>query len=213
MLEQIVSTLRYFFNFFIFFSTFILLVMLLSEIYFKNFKFEKEKTKLYGIFLSLNNTQIISISLILLKFIYLVYILINIKSTYLSLIFILFLSLVFNLLNGRFINAILDIGENIILYLIVTSKDIFINYIINVDIAWYAVLLVIMSIMFGLICITYLFIKDLIFILKQSDYIKNNKDNKDEYKVIIKTKNIKKILKSFKKGVVKDESKIKRNNK
>lgn len=192
------ETLRYFFNFFLFFTVFILLILTLSEVFFRNFKLDSHKVKYYGIFMDLKNTQIMSLTLITVKFVYIIYCLLNIGNTYLSLILIVILTILYNVHNIRIINIIFDIVNSVILYLIILSKDIFIDYILHVDVVWYAIVLYIISVIFGLVCAIYNYIKDILYILKKNKYIKAKENSKI---IADKRKKIKTLLDELKEDI------------
>jgi uncharacterized protein YneF (UPF0154 family) len=215
-MEQLTSVISYFFNFFIFFAVFIILVLVIAEIYFKNFKLKKDKLRFYGIFLNLTNGQIISITLVTLKFIYIVYSLLNIGSTYITFIFLLFITFVFNIFNFRAINIIFDLLTCVILYLIIISKDIFIDYILHVDAIWYAILLYVVTMLFGFIVSFYLYIRDIMYILKKHIYIKKEALKNDMENAFFKPKHVDKMVKELKDkvgGVAEDDSKAKSRSK
>jgi uncharacterized protein YneF (UPF0154 family) len=216
MIEQLTSIVNYFFNFFLFFAVFIVLILTLSEIYFKNFKLKKDKLRFYGIFLNLTNGQIISITFVTLKFIYIFYSLINIGSTYITLIFLMFLTFVFNLFNFRAINIVFDTFSCIIIYLIILSKDIFFDYVLHVDAIWYAVLLCVATMLFGLTVALYLYIKDVMYVLKKNIYVKKEAIKTDMENAIFKPKQVDKMVKELKDkvgGVAENDSKSKSRSK
>ena len=133
-MELIANVLNYFFNFFLFFAVFVLLVLIITDIYIKKFDMKKEKLRIYGMFLNLSNVQIISFTLITLRFVYIFYSFINIGSNYMTLTFIMFLTIVYNIINIRALNIFFDSIVSVIIYLIILSKDIFIDYIIHVNV-------------------------------------------------------------------------------
>lgn len=214
-MEQIESVLRYFFNFFLFFTVFVLLVLVMTDIYIKKFEMKKEKLRIYGLFLNLSNVQIISLTLITLKFVYIFYSFINIGSTYMTLVFILFLTIVYNIINLRALNIFFDSVVSVIIYLIILSKDIFIDYILHINAIWYAVILFTLALFFGMTVALYLYIKDMIYILKKNIYVKKEAQKIDEENAIFKTKYIDSILDDLKSkvGVDKNERRFKKNSK
>ena len=171
-MELIANVLNYFFNFFLFFAVFVLLVLIITDIYIKKFDMKKEKLRIYGMFLNLSNVQIISFTLITLRFVYIFYSFINIGSNYMTLTFIMFLTIVYNIINIRALNIFFDSIVSVIIYLIILSKDIFIDYIIHVNAIWYAVILFILATLFGITVSLYLYIRDIMYILKKNIYVK-----------------------------------------
>lgn len=214
-MELIANVLNYFFNFFLFFAVFVLLVLIITDIYIKKFDIKKEKLRLYGMFLNLSNVQIISFTLITLRFVYIFYSFINIGSNYMTLTFIMFLTIVYNIINIRALNIFFDSIVSVIIYLIILSKDIFIDYIIHVNAIWYAVILFILATLFGITVSLYLYIRDIMYILKKNIYVKKEAKKIDEENAIIQTRYIDSLIDDLKTkvGVDKNEGRFKKDHK
>lgn len=214
-MELIANVLNYFFNFFLFFAVFVLLVLIITDIYIKKFDIKKEKLRLYGMFLNLSNVQIISFTLITLRFVYIFYSFINIGSNYMTLTFIMFLTIVYNIINIRALNIFFDSIVSVIIYLIILSKDIFIDYIIHVNAIWYAVILFILATLFGITVSLYLYIRDIMYILRKNIYVKKEAKKIDEENAIIQTRYIDSLIDDLKTkvGVDKNEGRFKKDHK
>lgn len=214
-MELIANVLNYFFNFFLFFAVFVLLVLIITDIYIKKFDIKKEKLRLYGMFLNLSNVQIISFTLITLRFVYIFYSFINIGSNYMTLTFIMFLTIVYNIINIRALNIFFDSIVSVIIYLIILSKDIFIDYIIHVNAIWYAVILFILATLFGITVSLYLYIRDIMYILKKNIYVKKEAEKIDEENAIIQTRYIDSLINDLKTkvGVDNNEGRFKKDHK
>lgn len=214
-MELIANVLNYFFNFFLFFAVFVLLVLIITDIYIKKFDMKKEKLRIYGMFLNLSNVQIISFTLITLRFVYIFYSFINIGSNYMTLTFIMFLTIVYNIINIRALNIFFDSIVSVIIYLIILSKDIFIDYIIHVNAIWYAVILFILATLFGITVSLYLYIRDIMYILKKNIYVKKEAEKIDEENAIIQTRYIDSLIDDLKTkvGVDKNEGRFKKDHK
>lgn len=214
-MELIANVLNYFFNFFLFFAVFVLLVLIITDIYIKKFDMKKEKLRLYGMFLNLSNVQIISFTLITLRFVYIFYSFINIGSNYMTLTFIMFLTIVYNIINIRALNIFFDSIVSVIIYLIILSKDIFIDYIIHVNAIWYAVILFILATLFGITVSLYLYIRDIMYILKKNIYVKKEAEKIDEENAIIQTRYIDSLINDLKTkvGVDNNEGRFKKDHK
>lgn len=214
-MELIANVLNYFFNFFLFFAVFVLLVLIITDIYIKKFDIKKEKLRLYGMFLNLSNVQIISFTLITLRFVYIFYSFINIGSNYMTLTFIMFLTIVYNIINIRALNIFFDSIVSVIIYLIILSKDIFIDYIIHVNAIWYAVILFILATLFGITVSLYLYIRDIMYILKKNIYVKKEAEKIDEENAIIQTRYIDSLIDDLKTkvGVDNNEGRFKKDHK
>lgn len=214
-MELIANVLNYFFNFFLFFAVFVLLVLIITDIYIKKFDIKKEKLRLYGMFLNLSNVQIISFTLITLRFVYIFYSFINIGSNYMTLTFIMFLTIAYNIINIRALNIFFDSIVSVIIYLIILSKDIFIDYIIHVNAIWYAVILFILATLFGITVSLYLYIRDIMYILKKNIYVKKEAKKIDEENAIIQTRYIDSLIDDLKTkvGVDNNERRFKKDHK
>lgn len=214
-MELIANVLNYFFNFFLFFAVFVLLVLIITDIYIKKFDIKKEKLRLYGMFLNLSNVQIISFTLITLRFVYIFYSFINIGSNYMTLTFIMFLTIAYNIINIRALNIFFDSIVSVIIYLIILSKDIFIDYIIHVNAIWYAVILFILATLFGITVSLYLYIRDIMYILKKNIYVKKEAEKIDEENAIIQTRYIDSLIDDLKTkvGVDNNEGRFKKDHK
>jgi hypothetical protein len=214
-MELIANVLNYFFNFFLFFAVFVLLVLIITDIYIKKFDMKKEKLRIYGMFLNLSNVQIISFTLITLRFVYIFYSFINIGSNYMTLTFIMFLTIVYNIINIRALNIFFDSIVSVIIYLIILSKDIFIDYIIHVNAIWYAVILFILATLFGITVSLYLYIRDIMYILKKNIYVKKEAEKIDEENAIIQTRYIDSLIDDLKTkvGVDNNEGRFKKDHK
>lgn len=214
-MELIANVLNYFFNFFLFFAVFVLLVLIITDIYIKKFDMKKEKLRIYGMFLNLSNVQIISFTLITLRFVYIFYSFINIGSNYMTLTFIMFLTIVYNIINIRALNIFFDSIVSVIIYLIILSKDIFIDYIIHVNAIWYAVILFILATLFGITVSLYLYIRDIMYILKKNIYVKKEAEKIDEENAIIQTRYIDSLINDLKTkvGVDNNEGRFKKDHK
>lgn len=214
-MELIANVLNYFFNFFLFFAVFVLLVLIITDIYIKKFDMKKEKLRLYGMFLNLSNVQIISFTLITLRFVYIFYSFINIGSNYMTLTFIMFLTIAYNIINIRALNIFFDSIVSVIIYLIILSKDIFIDYIIHVNAIWYAVILFILATLFGITVSLYLYIRDIMYILRKNIYVKKEAKKIDEENAIIQTRYIDSLIDDLKTkvGVDKNEGRFKKDHK
>lgn len=214
-MELIANVLNYFFNFFLFFAVFVLLVLIITDIYIKKFDMKKEKLRIYGMFLNLSNVQIISFTLITLRFVYIFYSFINIGSNYMTLTFIMFLTIAYNIINIRALNIFFDSIVSVIIYLIILSKDIFIDYIIHVNAIWYAVILFILATLFGITVSLYLYIRDIMYILKKNIYVKKEAEKIDEENAIIQTRYIDSLIDDLKTkvGVDNNEGRFKKDHK
>ena len=132
-----------------------------------------------------------------------------------TLTFIMFLTIVYNIINIRALNIFFDSIVSVIIYLIILSKDIFIDYIIHVNAIWYAVILFILATLFGITVSLYLYIRDIMYILKKNIYVKKEAEKIDEENAIIQTRYIDSLIDDLKTkvGVDNNEGRFKKDHK
>ena len=132
-----------------------------------------------------------------------------------TLTFIMFLTIAYNIINIRALNIFFDSIVSVIIYLIILSKDIFIDYIIHVNAIWYAVILFILATLFGITVSLYLYIRDIMYILKKNIYVKKEAKKIDEENAIIQTRYIDSLIDDLKTkvGVDKNEGRFKKDHK
>ena len=95
----------------------------------------------YGRYIGLNNTNILSLTLIFVYYyLIIVSIFINSFSLYHLILFIIPIIL-FNIINFYFIKLFIDIINTIIIYILLYSKSILYNYMIDAGEYWYVILL------------------------------------------------------------------------
>ncbi len=130
----------------------------------------------YGFFMGLNNKDIFSISLLFLYY-YLVVISIFINSFSLFNVILLFAPiLLFNIINFYFIKLFIDIFNTSVIYLLLYSKSIFYNYIVEVGTYWYVLLLYGLLCVFIFLYVTYVFFKRFFAIISSNKYVKDKVD-------------------------------------
>lgn len=152
-----------------FFPLFMFVVLIVFKI--KKRDISDKTIPFYGKYIGLSNKNIISLTLLFLYY-YLIIVSIFVNNfSILHLIIFLIPIVLFNIINFYFIRLFIDILNTFILYVLLYSKVIFYNYMIDVGEYWYVILL------YGLLClfifayVSFLFFRRFRMIIKQSKYI------------------------------------------
>ncbi len=181
-MEQIIYNITKLFYFFLYFFIILLVLVILFHFVLKNFNPYGKKIKIYGLFLGLGNKEILSLSITTVHYVFFLWCLFanNFERIYQDIYFyiLLFSSISFNLLNRRYLNIFTDIINTIIIYIALYTKMIFIEYLITIDILWYVILIVVLLMIFIIIYGSYLYIKDIEYLLKKNKYVKKKIERK-----------------------------------
>ena len=172
---NILNEIAHLFPFIVTFSITVFLIIALTFFILKKFNPKGRKLKIYGIFLGLTTMNTISISLLLVRYIFFIYCLF--QNHYVSIFedvhfyFLLIPGILYNLLNKRYFYILLDSLNSIILYFVLFSKMIFHDYIFQVQSVWYVVLIYILLLIFTFVYGTYFTIKDIDYVVKKNKHI------------------------------------------
>ena len=172
---NILNEIAHLFPFIVTFSITVFLIIALTFLILKKFNPRGRKLKIYGIFLGLTTMNTISISLLLVRYIFFIYCLF--QNHYVSIFedvhfyFLLIPGILYNLLNKRYFYILLDSLNSIILYFVLFSKMIFHDYIFQVQSVWYVVLIYILLLIFTFVYGTYFTIKDIDYVVKKNKHI------------------------------------------
>lgn len=172
---NILNEIAHLFPFIVTFSITVFLIIALTFLILKKFNPKGRKLKIYGIFLGLTTMDTISISLLLVRYIFFIYCLF--QNHYVSIFedvyfyFLLIPGILYNLLNKRYFYILLDSLNSIILYFVLFSKMIFHDYIFQVQSVWYVVLIYILLLIFTFVYGTYFTIKDIDYVVKKNKHI------------------------------------------
>ena len=166
---NILNEIAHLFPFIVTFSITVFLIIALTFLILKKFNPKGRKLKIYGIFLGLTTMNTISISLLLVRYIFFIYCLF--QNHYVSIFedvhfyFLLIPGILYNFY------ILLDSLNSIILYFVLFSKMIFHDYIFQVQSVWYVVLIYILLLIFTFVYGTYFTIKDIDYVVKKNKHI------------------------------------------
>ena len=205
-MSSLINIAQYFFFFLAFLLVFLIIFFSIISYFLKKYK-DKENVYLYGLLLNFDRKQILSLSLIFIKFTHLIFLAFAFNLEIYSLVFILILSILFNIFNFKFIHLLLDICVCFVLYFILLSKHILISYCFDVEVLWYVILLIVLLSLFIIIASLFIFLKDFLMIMKKANVV----DKVERYNIINDINNINKSDKI--KKVLKKEMKVKKSEK
>lgn len=168
-------------NLIYFIIAFFIIIILLScffAIFLKKNQLKKGNLGLYGLFFGLSNKDIWSISILTVKYIFIIWCLTSNNINYVFLICLLIPGIIYNIMNKRLFNLFFDIISSFIMYFALISKMILMNYISEVAIEWYVVVILGFLYIFILLYNTYYFLKDMNFVLKKNEFIEKKENIK-----------------------------------
>lgn len=176
-MENVKYYLTNMFGFILSFGIIVIFLSILLDILFKNFKIDSKKIKTYGIFLGLDNNNILSISILFTKLLFILYLaLVPNKMIYLYLIILIFLAILYNVINKRYLNIVFDIINSFIIYYSLLIDKLLFKYLIDVSLVWYVLVIGILVGIFIIVYSLYFFIVNSDYILKKNKYVRRRND-------------------------------------
>lgn len=157
---------------------------LLSYMVNKN-KIEDNKIKLLGMFMGLSDKDVFSLSLLTLRYVFIIYLLISINIDKIHLLFMLTISVLYCFLNKRFIYLIVDSMNSLLYYYGVFVFSLLVSYLNDIVFVWYVFIIAIVLFLFIFLYSSYFFVLNTSNIFEKVD-IKSNivkkkrKKNKNE---------------------------------
>ena len=168
------------FKFSVFFVIIIMIGLLITKIILTKKDTKKSsnlKSKFFGVFMELDNKSIMSISIVIVKYIFIIYLIISKDNILeLHLYIILLLSILYIISNFNIRRTTTELVSSFALYMALYSSKILSSYLHEIKFVWYVfvgnILLVIFIFMFA----TYFFIKDINDVVLKNKYIRKNKN-------------------------------------
>lgn len=158
-----------------------LIILAIIAIIFSIISYKKINSKniaIFGLFMDLKTKDIISISLLILYYINVVASLFINEITIITLIILITPIIIFNIINKTVFKLIKSIISTLFIYLLLIFKSIFFNYLIDVSVLWYVVLIFAILCIFIFLYSSYSFVKNIDIIVKDNQYVKRTKNNK-----------------------------------
>ncbi len=180
-MEEIIYYLGQLFNFLLVFFIVVVLIFVVFKIALKHSNINEGKIKIYGIFMGLKNSEMLSIGILTIKYAFIIWLIIGVNTeNYIYLIILLMLSILYNIINKRFLSIIFDVINSLVIYIAFVCKNTFFEYLNNVKFEWYVLILGIFICLFLFLYANYFFIKDIDFVLKKNKFVKNKISGKKE---------------------------------
>lgn len=179
------SIIRIVFKFSIFFAIFVLLGFIFFTLILKNKnkdgKMSSMQWKVFGLLMELDNFSIMAISICVVRFIFLVYIMFNRADLmYLHLFILIMFSFLFGIFSKNIKNLFIDLGSSIALYVALFSSKLLTSYLLEVRFAWYILAANILLIIFISLYIMYFGIRNINNVVSRSKYIRRYR-NEENY--------------------------------
>lgn len=136
-------------------------------------KLSTNKTRLFGLFMELDNLSILSISIVIVRFLFIVYSLIfRSELNFLQLYVLIFLSSFYGVTTKSIKNIILEVIGSVAMYIGLYASMMLGNYIHEIRFVWYIYLGNIFLIIFLVLYALYFFFKSINDVVSSSKYIR-----------------------------------------
>ncbi len=136
-------------------------------------KMSRKRQRTLGLLMELDNISLLAISIICVRFIFLIYMLFNRNDiTSLHLYTLLFLSILFGIITRSFKNMILEVGSNTALYFSLISSKVLANYLVEIQFVWYVFLGDALLLLFIGLCMLYFFIRHINDVISRTKYVR-----------------------------------------
>lgn len=191
-MNLILYNLGNFFWFILTFFVFIIGFIFGPEIFARKKESSKDitenKLKIFGIFMGLKNYEIILFSIRTVSYIFIIYSLFTNDLSEIHFLF-LFISLtIFDILSANIIALPLNILNNIFVCIMIFSKQVFWNYLEEISFVNYIFAASILLSVFIFLYTTYIYFKNVEFIINKNKFIKKVKKKKFHLKEIVDEK-------------------------
>jgi hypothetical protein len=135
-------------------------------------KLTNENASFYGLFMNLRTVDMVSLSLLFIHY-FLIIESIFVTENSIYMFILLFLPMItFNILNFNLIRVIPSLLNSLLIYVLLFFKTIFYSYIIEIQPAWYVIILFIVLCAFVVLYSTYVSLTDLLTVLKHDEFVK-----------------------------------------
>ena len=170
-MEQVIYQLSSLLPYFIIFPVLALILALIFNFLSKREITNKNAT-FYGLFMNLRTIDIISISLLIMHYFLIIESFFITENSIYTFLLLMIPIVIFNILNFNLIKVVPSIMNSLLVYVLLFFKTIFYSYMIEIQPTWYVILLFAVVIVFILIYSTFVFLNDLLSVLKHDEYVK-----------------------------------------
>ena len=152
---------------------------------FIKYKLSKEKQinenlKLFGLFSSLSNREVLLLSISTIRYIFLLWCLLQTDYVYIfedyHFWFLLISNIFFDIINNKFYKIPISIFNNVVIYFALALNNTLYNYNNAIDNSFYIIIIMVLVLIFIFLYSSYFYIKDVTFILKQNKYSKKKEE-------------------------------------
>ena len=143
-----------------------------------NTEITKNKLKLFGIFMGLNNYEIILFSIRTVSYIFIIYSLFTNDLIEIHFIFLFLSMLTFYILSAKFKSLPLNILNSIFICIIIFSKQVFWNYLEEINLTYYVFIMAVLLSIFIFLYTSYIYLKDIEYIINKNKFIKKIRKQK-----------------------------------
>lgn len=168
------NNLSYYINklipFIIIYIVVMIIMFLALEIKLKKFKLTSSNIKIYGLLLGVSKRELMLYSLLIFKYIYVIYMIFINDFDNIYLYILLLASIFYDIVNKKYFHIVFSALNDLIIYLSLYAKMVFWFYSKEVGIVWYVVLLVIVLCIFVFMYNTYFIYRRLDFLLRNNKY-------------------------------------------
>lgn len=170
-MEQVVYQLSSLLPYFIIFPVLALILALVFNFLSKR-KITNKNATFYGLFMNLRTIDIISISLLIMHYFLIIESFFITENSIYTFLLLMIPIIIFNIINFNLIKVVPSIMNSLLIYVLLFFKTIFYSYMIEIQPTWYVILLFVVVIIFILFYSTFVFLNDLLSVLKHDEYVK-----------------------------------------
>lgn len=172
------------FNFLLFFGIFIVLVCIFFKIVLNKDKdlkkFSALKTKVFGLFMEIDNFTIFALSVNFVRFVFSIYSLFFVKNLSIVNFYVLiFLSILFGVSSRNVKNLLFEIFSSYAFYFGLFLSNLLIGYLTDIRFVWYIFLGNIFLNIFLVIYLVFFVLRNMIDVISKSRYIRRERNDED----------------------------------
>lgn len=170
-MEQMIYQLSSLLPYFIIFPVLVIILALVFHFLSKR-PITNENATFYGLFMNLRTIDIISISLLIMHYFLIIESFFVVENSIYQFMLLMIPIVIFNILNFNLLKVFPSLVNSLLVYVLLFFKTIFYSYMVEIQPAWYVILMFGVLIIFILFYSSYVFLNDLLSVLKKDEYVK-----------------------------------------
>ena len=170
-MEQVIYQLSGLLPYFVIFPVLALILALVFNFLSKR-QLTNENATFYGLFMNLRTIDIISISLLIMHYFLIIESFFVVENSIYQFLLLMIPIVIFNILNFNLLKVFPSLVNSLLVYVLLFFKTIFYSYMVEIQPAWYVILMFGVLIIFILFYSSYVFLNDLLSVLKKDEYVK-----------------------------------------